>query len=177
MGLPTQAHPSASGARYASIGQRIASGCIDAAIAYFGAGMFVGGSLLAVSIALEDLDRVVDLGESGPMNEWIAVGIIVAIVVTCWIAYLGISNATGASVGKQILKLRLVDRNGDKLGPATAIARAVITLVFLFSGLILIDIAWILVDKQKRTLHDRMFGSFVVNYVPLARADAPLASG
>jgi uncharacterized RDD family membrane protein YckC len=147
---------------YASFGRRLAGACIDAAIAYMGAGALVGGLLLSVSIALEDIWRIFDLAEPEPVSEWIVVSIVVAATVACWIGYLGVSNGTGASVGKQILELRLIDGNGDTLGIRRGVARAVISLLFLFTGVVLIDFAWILFNNERRTLHDRLVGSYVV---------------
>jgi uncharacterized RDD family membrane protein YckC len=148
---------------YPPVGRRLASACIDALIAYLGVGFIVGGTLMQVSVILEDIWRIFSLPESEPINSWILVAIVFAAVLCGWITYLGVSNGMGASLGKMIVGLRLVDDHGSKIGILRGMARATISLLFLSSGVVLIDFAWILFDDKRRTLHDRLVGSYVID--------------
>jgi uncharacterized RDD family membrane protein YckC len=87
---------------------------------------------------------------------------ILVIAASGWIGYLALANAFGKSAGKEIAGLDIVDAGGQHIGIPRGLLRAVTTLTFLFTGLILIDYGWMLIDGRKRTLHDHIAGSYVV---------------
>lgn len=62
----------------------------------------------------------------------------------------------GATPGKMALGLRTVDAEGNPLTPAAAFARNVSKTISL--GCCWIGLAWMLVDRDGRTLHDRLAG-------------------
>ena len=69
----------------------------------------------------------------------------------------------GASIGQGVMKLKVVDANGNLLSIGTALLRLIaqvgIGLVPL--GTIL-DLLWPLWDDKRQTLHDKVVGSFVL---------------
>lgn len=69
-----------------------------------------------------------------------------------------------ATPGKLLLKLRIVDENGRGLGVLWAAARAL--AVMLSVALLPLALAMIWLDRRKRSLHDRLVGSFVVRALP-----------
>jgi uncharacterized RDD family membrane protein YckC len=166
---------------HASPSRRLGSALIDAAVAYLGTGAVIGGSLLALSVALEYLSRIFGFempNSSNPIAVWIFVSIVVVLTAASWVAYLGVSNGIGSSVGKQILGLRVVKRNGEKLGVRRGVARALVSLAFLFTGIILIDYAWMVFDDRGRTLHDRFTGAYVFRAAKSAQTiGSPGATG
>jgi uncharacterized RDD family membrane protein YckC len=73
-----------------------------------------------------------------------------------------ISNR-GASIGQGIMKLKVVDVNGNLLSFGTAFIRL---LAQIGLGLVpfgsLLDLLWPLWDDKRQTLHDKAVGSFVM---------------
>jgi uncharacterized RDD family membrane protein YckC len=68
---------------------------------------------------------------------------------------------TGQSVGKSVLKIRLIDGVYNRpVGPGKAFGREVLRAVF---GCVpLIDSLWPLWDEKKQTLHDKVLNTYVV---------------
>lgn len=70
----------------------------------------------------------------------------------------------GASIGQGVMKLKLVDANGQAVTMGTAAVRliAMIILSMLPFGQLL-DLLWPLFDPQRQTLHDKAVNTFVIN--------------
>jgi uncharacterized RDD family membrane protein YckC len=69
---------------------------------------------------------------------------------------------TGQSVGKTVLKLRLVDgAHTQPVGPAKALGREL--LAWVFGNIPLIDVLWPLWDEKKQTLHDKVVDTYVIS--------------
>jgi len=73
----------------------------------------------------------------------------------------------GSSIGQGIMKLKVLDANGQLLQTGPAVIRLLVQMglsVVPFVGvfLILLDLLWPLWDPQRQTLHDKAVGSFVV---------------
>lgn len=70
----------------------------------------------------------------------------------------------GYSIGQGVMKLRVVDGNGNLLSMGAAALRllAMIFLAMLPFGQLL-DLLWPLFDAQRQTLHDKAVNSFVIN--------------
>lgn len=87
-----------------------------------------------------------------------AVGVLIAVLP---LSYFFITVAvTGRTVGKAMMGIRVVAKDGRPLPVARALMRAVaylISLVPLFGGFF-----WILVDRDRRGWHDYIAGSRVV---------------
>lgn len=79
------------------------------------------------------------------------------------IAYLVVSSMqlNGATVGKMVMGLRVVDANGQMPSPVTFLLRY--TVGYFISGIIL-AIGFIMVgfDANKQGLHDKLFKTYVV---------------
>ncbi|MBS1692646.1 MAG: RDD family protein [Actinobacteria bacterium] len=80
-----------------------------------------------------------------------AMGIAVSVLYLagCW-------AVSGCTVGAVVMGLRVVGRRGGRLRPAVALLRAV--------GCVLVPIglAWVAVDRQRRSVQDIVLGSRVV---------------
>jgi uncharacterized RDD family membrane protein YckC len=81
-------------------------------------------------------------------------------------------NLLGWSPGKRACGLRLVTASGERPGVARALARAV--LAVLFSQILLLGYLLALLDPQRRTLHDRVAGTWVVRAEDDANASEAL---
>lgn len=88
--------------------------------------------------------------------------VVVAIVYGCWwFLYFAYSwAASGKTFGMAVLGIRVVGTAGDEAGPRRAIVR---TLIFPLSFLLLgLGFVGILVDSERRALHDIIAGTVVV---------------
>jgi uncharacterized RDD family membrane protein YckC len=70
----------------------------------------------------------------------------------------------GQTVGKMLMRLRLIERNGKPCGFFSVFARSLALVLFLFMGLV--GLSWILFDKEFRALHDRVSGCLVIQEAP-----------
>lgn len=87
--------------------------------------------------------------------------------------YLVATSATGGSVGKRILGLRVLrEQDGSLLGLVRAVVRELVRIPSLF---VLVGAFWMLDHPRRQTLHDLVVGSVVVREQPLA-ASPPWAS-
>lgn len=125
------------------------------------AAMVVDLVLLAVAItatawfvdAVEDLVRPYRDVDLGAFVIAAAPVIAIAYFVVGWVLF-------GQTVGKALLGLRVVDRGGGALRPATALARV---LAYVVSALPLyLGFVWVMVDPGRRAWHDRLAGTRVV---------------
>ncbi len=75
--------------------------------------------------------------------------------------YIVLTAMTGATLGKMLMGIKVVDANGNKPGIGTVLMREVIGK--LISGLIIyIGYIWIIFDAQAQGWHDKIAATFVV---------------
>lgn len=70
------------------------------------------------------------------------------------------SSLRQASIGKQLLNIKVVDKNGFRLTPVNAFVRNISKL--LSALILLIGYLMAAFDAQKQSLHDKIAGAFVV---------------
>lgn len=70
----------------------------------------------------------------------------------------------GSSIGQGVMKLKVVDANGNLLTMGTAFIRLLAQVGLSFVPVVgpLLDLLWPLWDEQRQTLHDKAVGSFVL---------------
>jgi len=70
----------------------------------------------------------------------------------------------GSSIGQGVMKLKVVDVNGNLLTTGTALIRLLAQVALSFLPLVgpLLDLMWPLWDEKRQTLHDKAVGSFVL---------------
>ena len=70
----------------------------------------------------------------------------------------------GYSVGQGLMKLKVVDAQGNLIPTGTAVLRLLCTVGLGFVPVVggFLDLLWPLWDKQRQTLHDKAVGSFVI---------------
>lgn len=86
------------------------------------------------------------------------VGLVGALVVVGYV--LGLWILTGQTIGMMIMGLRVVDKNGGRLGFWRAILRLVGMFIAAFP--FYLGFAWILVDNRRQGWQDKIGGTFVV---------------
>jgi uncharacterized RDD family membrane protein YckC len=80
-----------------------------------------------------------------------AVGFVVAVLYLagCW-------SVSGCTAGAVVMGLQVVGRRSDRLKPLVAFLRGAACVVFP------VGLAWVALDRQRRSLQDMLFGSRVV---------------
>ena len=70
----------------------------------------------------------------------------------------------GYSIGQGVMKIKIVDANGNLLTFQTALIRLLAQAGLSFIPLLgALDLLWPLWDAQRQTLHDKAVGSFAIN--------------
>ena len=71
----------------------------------------------------------------------------------------------GASIGQGVVKVKVVDANGQLLSQGTALVRLLAHVVMGFVPFLpVLDLLWPLWDPRRQTLHDKAVGCYVINY-------------
>jgi uncharacterized RDD family membrane protein YckC len=142
----------------------------DRAIGYVIDSLFVAGAMLVLYVVLGGfLGSMAALGGGG---SGVAGGMCCGMIVMFPIATLlvGIYNRVylvslrGYSIGQGVMKLKVIDANGQLLTQNNALIRllAQVALGFIpFVGML--DLLWPLWDDRRQTLHDKAIGSFVIH--------------
>jgi uncharacterized RDD family membrane protein YckC len=91
--------------------------------------------------------------------------LIFAAGITLYMA--GFHFAHGQTPAKSIMRLRVVDRNGEKPNAATALVRGLVLSFFLlllsfFPFLFFLPLLYAFLNPQRRALHDLVAGTYVV---------------
>ena len=71
----------------------------------------------------------------------------------------------GRSLGKRVVGIRVVRRDGRRLGASTIVVREVLVKILILGILpllALVDYPWALADRHNRALHDLLVGTQVV---------------
>ncbi len=148
--LPPPAAQASLQSHYAGLASRFTAYVVDAAVS---SGVFMLG-LAAASYAASIV--------TGHTVTWEKGGPVAGIAFVVWqFAYYAYSWGTsGRTFGMALLGLRVVDRSGAVLRPSRAVVRTVaFPLSFLLLGL---GFAGIVLQAQRRALHDLLAGSAVI---------------
>lgn len=78
----------------------------------------------------------------------------VLIISTLYLA--GAWSVSGCTVGAVVMGLRVVGRRSDRVPPTVAVLRAVACVLFP------VGLAWVAVDRRRRSLQDLLLGTRVV---------------
>ncbi|HEY8527510.1 MAG TPA: RDD family protein [Acidimicrobiales bacterium] len=73
----------------------------------------------------------------------------------------------GGTLGKKAARLRVTDRDGDRLGPGRAVGRILAAVgLLVLCPMVVLDVLWPLWDPHGDMLHDKAAGSRVVSSAP-----------
>lgn len=111
-------------------------------------------------------------GEPGPLSGLFGCSTCCLFFILPPISYFvaGLANKVyfvskrGYSVGQGIMKLKVVDGQGNLISTSTAIIRLLATVGLAFVPIVggFLDLLWPLWDPQRQTLHDKAVGTFVI---------------
>lgn len=161
--LETVAAVSEVRARPAGICRRVLAWLVDATLVlivlaiYLRAATAILGTRRVAS-GLKGLDHYVAI-----IHAWQSIllpGVILGVVLAIAYAAAFAVLRAGATPGRSLMRIRLIDRNGSSPSPTRTIFRAVLSSVSFASFLGGIWLA--LFDRHRQTLHDRLTSTYVV---------------
>ena len=146
--------------RLASVGRRwlaiIIDGLIVAVMTLLLAG--AGGAFWTIETALlSDEAAQISAAIAQFQNDVLRVNLLVSALYN--VAFMRLFN--GQTLGKILLKLRVVKKNGKRISILDAIMRNVFG--YTISGMFLLGYFWALLDREKQTWHDKLAGTVVVD--------------
>jgi len=160
---PPGGYGAAMGAQYASILNRILAHIIDGFIIGLGALpgvilMFIGIGVAAGSASSNS--RVGDSAAAGAMGVvFLAYAAIFAGVMALWLYNIYLLGRDGATIGKRIMKVKVLDPQNQPLGFGKAFLREIVKQAL--GGFCFILLLWPMWDEQKQGLQDKIFGTHV----------------
>jgi uncharacterized RDD family membrane protein YckC len=151
--------PLPPGATYAQWADRVVGYLIDS--------LLVGAGMLVLYLVLGGLFAMLAGTGSNLAGGMCCVMILIFPVATLLV---GLYNRVylvaqrGSSIGQGIMKLKVVDINGNLLSMQTALIRLLAQVGLSFVPMVgpLLDLLWPLWDEKRQTLHDKAVGSFVL---------------
>ena len=155
----TPGPPLPPGATYAQWADRVVGYLIDS--------LLVGAGMLVLYLVLGGLFAMLAGTGSNLASGMCCVMILIFPVATLLV---GLYNRVylvatrGSSIGQGIMKLKVVDINGNLLSMQTALIRLLAQVGLSFVPMVgpLLDLLWPLWDEKRQTLHDKAVGSFVL---------------
>ena len=145
---------------YASWGKRVGAMLIDQIPTYIGLIVFSVGYVLWIVSVAQSSGSTIDLtGGAVPM----IVGTLIMLAGMVWTVYNRwfVAGRTGQSLGKRVMKIRLVGEPSDApIGPMNAFVR---DLVHVLDGMAYVGYLWPLWDDKKQTFADKIMRTIVVN--------------
>jgi uncharacterized RDD family membrane protein YckC len=154
------AYPAAFAAGYASWGNR--------AIGYLVDGLLVGGLMVVLYFLLAGvMTSVVGLAGHGAAGGMCCMFLLLFPVATLLVGFYNrvyLIALRGYSIGQGIVKIKVVDINGNLLTQGTAFIRLLVAAAMgLVPFLPVLDYLWPLWDTRGQTLHDKAVNCYVVN--------------
>lgn len=146
--------------RLASIGKRWLAIIIDGLIVGVITLMLVSVSGAFVTIEASFLSNdatMISAAVSQFQNDVLTMNLLVSAVYN--VAFMTMFN--GQTLGKIMLKLRVIKKNGRRIGILDAIIRNVFG--YTISGMFLLGYLWAMFDREKQTWHDKLAGTVVVD--------------
>jgi len=147
---------------YAGFGKRLLAYIVDRIIDSLGAipGVILAivGAGLAVGASAQPGGGA-DVGAAAFGIVFLAYGLVFVGVLAIWLYNCYLLGRDGASLGKKMLGLKVLDPTGQPLGFGRAILRELVKSVL--GGVCFILLLWPLWDDQKQGLQDKLFNTHV----------------
>jgi uncharacterized RDD family membrane protein YckC len=163
---PPSGFGAAPGAVYANVGKRIIAQIIDSFIIGLGAIPGVILMIIAGGIAASTADP------SGQIEDAAAAGLVGIFMLSYALLFLGVMalwlyncfllGRDGATIGKRLMKIKVLDAQMQPLGFGKAFLREIVKQAL--GGFCFILLLWPLWDEQKQGLQDKMFGTHVFEF-------------
>ena len=160
---PPPGYGAPMGAVYASIGKRILAHIIDGI--FVGLGAIPGVILMVVSFVLaastaDSRGQISgDVGAGALGMVFLSYAVIFLGVIALWLYNCYLLGRDGATLGKRMMKIKVLDGLGQPLGFGKAFLREIVKHALGSACFILL--LWPLWDDQKQGLQDKVFGTHV----------------
>ncbi|MFH2020076.1 MAG: RDD family protein [archaeon] len=142
---------------YVGFGTRFVSYMIDTIILFligYAVQVMMGNNYIATLISAKTLEDIANMNPNGFLTNIIGFVVSFAYFVGFW------AMNGGATPGKVLLGLKIVSKDGKSINLSTSLLRYV---GFLVSNILFgIGFIWILFDKEKQGLHDKIAATYVV---------------
>jgi uncharacterized RDD family membrane protein YckC len=147
----------------------------DRALGYVVDGLVILGMVVALGLltalfvgGLYGLEGRMSDGMEGAACSGVALFIVAGFFIGLWNRFYLIYTR-GYSVGQGVMKLKVVDAQGQLLTPGRAFIRLIMHTLFGFVPFLpVLDFLWPLWDDHRQTLHDKVANSYVI-YDPARR--------
>jgi uncharacterized RDD family membrane protein YckC len=155
---PPYAYP---GWDYATWGTRAIGYIVDALLVGVGMAVlyFVVGGVFGSMLGL--------VGAHGFAGGWCCMMIFLFPLATLGVGFYNsvyLVAQRGFSIGQGIVKVKVVDGNGNLLTQGTAFVRLLVRVALSFVPVLpLLDLLWPLWDLRRQTLHDKAVNCYVIN--------------
>lgn len=160
---PPPGYGSPMGMAYASVGKRILAHIIDGI--FVGLGVLPGIILMFVGFAMaastaDSRGRLSDEAAAGAFGiMFLAYALMFLGGIALWLYNCYLLGRDGATLGKRMMKVKVLDVQGQPLGFGKAFLREIVKQAL--GGFCFILLLWPLWDEQKQGLQDKIFGTHV----------------
>lgn len=160
---PPAGYGSPVGGAYASVGKRILAHIIDGFI--IGLGSIPGFILMFVGVGLaastaDSRGQLSDDAAAGAVGVFLLAYVLIFCgVIALWLYNCYLLGRDGATIGKRLMKIKVLDAQMQPLGFGKAFLRELVKQAL--GGFCFILLLWPLWDEQKQGLQDKMFGTHV----------------
>ena len=160
---PPPGYGAPMGAAYASIGKRILAHIIDGFIIGLGAipgviVMIIGGGLAASTA--DSRGQLSDQAAAGAFGIiFFGYALLFLGIIALWLYNCYLLGRDGATIGKRLMRIKVLDAQGQPLGFGKAFLRELVKQAL--GGACFILLLWPLWDEQKQGLQDKIFGTHV----------------
>ncbi len=155
-----QLAPAPREARLASVSRRWLAIIIDGLIVGGMTLLLVGasGAFMTIETALlSDDTTLISTAVAQFQNDVLRMNLLVSALYN--VAFMSMFN--GQTLGKIMLKLRIIKKNGRRISILDAIIRNVFG--YTISGMFLLGYLWAMFDRDNQTWHDKLAGTLVVD--------------
>ena len=163
--VKTEATVAAPTFEHAGFGSRLVAAIIDGTLISVVTGIVNGifGTALGLGTSLMSTDY---------MNDEVAAGLFATVIggfflimfinmAISWGYYIIMTGAKGATIGKMIMKLEVVDENYQKISYGKAALRETVGK-FVSSLVFCLGYLWVLFDDKKQGWHDKIAKTYVI---------------
>jgi uncharacterized RDD family membrane protein YckC len=118
---------------------------------------------LVVALALYLTMRVLSIDAVGAIAPWAVAGLVVALFLTYWGYYIfGEVFRNGRTVGKRVMRIRVVRDDGSRIGVLDAVVRNVVRIIDIMPGTYAVGIFALVLSPQSKRLGDMAAGTVVI---------------
>jgi uncharacterized RDD family membrane protein YckC len=160
---PPGGYGASPAAPYAGVGKRIVAHILDGIIV--GLGALPGIILMIVGVGLAastagPSGRLSDDAAAGMMGIGLLAYLVIFVgAIGVWLYNCYLLGRDGATLGKRIMKIKVLDAQGQPLGFGKAFLRELVKAVL--GNVCFILLLWPLWDNEKQGLQDKLFGTHV----------------